>query len=603
MAELVGDRTLKYPEMMNYSEAGPQLNELMNMALMPGKIFQNRIAMENAMAEKGINEGKLNYLFPGMSRQQQWQQAGQLEAQQQQQATQQKELQAAGTTLKTLRSVLGTQGIRQNWDQIKNLHPLFGKLSAEQITDEGVIINHPQTGQPVGMMVDKGDGKMQFVKLDQGPPKMTAEQLGYKIAKEKLEKQGITDREPTGEEIAAGVGSAAALKQPASKFSEMDEAEKALYYEEFSLTRKAPPFAYRDINARNDFIAGYAKYVLDKGATATDVEFLRSQKSSLAASYTQQTKNQGMMGSYIKNINKQVDRVKEIMDEIAQMETTTGVRILNVPFRSWAQKFKGSPLYTKLNMYSTEISNEVTRLSSGNAQSIAQLPEGAREHWEKIHDQNLPLPDLKQIYDESAHAANLRYESVQEQLDATQKVMRTLKLGGADSKTTGKTSKEDYAPLVTGAAKQYGVPEELVNAVIDAESSWNPKAVSKKGARGLMQLMPETQKKYGVKDPHDPAQNINAGVQLLADLMKQYNGDIDKVLAAYNAGNRYPNETIKYTEKVKKGMQPAAPPAPAAPKKSLPAGKSKADWIKAAKEKNPGMTDEQLEAKFKEIYG
>ena len=59
----------------------------------------------------------------------------------------------------------------------------------------------------------------------------------------------------------------------------------------------------------------------------------------------------------------------------------------------------------------------------------------------------------------------------------------------------------------------------------------------------------------------------------------------------------------QYTEKVKKGMQPAAPPAPAAPKKSRPAGKSKADWIKAAKEKNPGMTDEQLEAKFKEIYG
>ncbi|HPI14316.1 MAG TPA: lytic transglycosylase domain-containing protein [Spirochaetota bacterium] len=86
------------------------------------------------------------------------------------------------------------------------------------------------------------------------------------------------------------------------------------------------------------------------------------------------------------------------------------------------------------------------------------------------------------------------------------------------------------------AAVRNGVPPGLVDAVIRAESSYNPKAVSAKGAKGLMQLMPETAGTLGVNDPFSPKENIDAGVGLLKSLLDKYGGDYKKALAAYNAG-------------------------------------------------------------------
>ncbi len=84
------------------------------------------------------------------------------------------------------------------------------------------------------------------------------------------------------------------------------------------------------------------------------------------------------------------------------------------------------------------------------------------------------------------------------------------------------------------AAKK--VPAGLVKAVIEAESSYNPRAVSPKGAMGLMQLMPSTVTNMGVKDPYDPYENISAGTEKLKSLLQNYNWDYKKALAAYNAG-------------------------------------------------------------------
>ena len=95
-----------------------------------------------------------------------------------------------------------------------------------------------------------------------------------------------------------------------------------------------------------------------------------------------------------------------------------------------------------------------------------------------------------------------------------------------------------FQPIVLKAATRYKVDPAMVMAIIMAESSYNPKAISKKGARGLMQLMPTTARSLGVKDSFNPEHNINAGVRYFKKLLNQFDGDVELALAAYNAGSR-----------------------------------------------------------------
>ena len=117
-----------------------------------------------------------------------------------------------------------------------------------------------------------------------------------------------------------------------------------------------------------------------------------------------------------------------------------------------------------------------------------------------------------------------------------------------------------YHALVEKAAREHQVDRALLSAVIMVESGFDPIAVSSRGAVGLMKLMPATAQLYGISDPYDPAQNIQAGAKYLRYLMKKFNNDMSLVLAAYNAGeatiqrygNRLPpyQETILYVPKV-----------------------------------------------------
>ena len=95
-----------------------------------------------------------------------------------------------------------------------------------------------------------------------------------------------------------------------------------------------------------------------------------------------------------------------------------------------------------------------------------------------------------------------------------------------------------FRPIILAAANQYKVNPTIIRAIIMAESGFNPKAISKKGARGLMQLMPRTAKSLGVKDSFNPEQNIHAGVKYFSQLLEKFNGDPSLALAAYNAGSR-----------------------------------------------------------------
>lgn len=93
-----------------------------------------------------------------------------------------------------------------------------------------------------------------------------------------------------------------------------------------------------------------------------------------------------------------------------------------------------------------------------------------------------------------------------------------------------------YASMIHNAASKHGVDETLIQRVIAAESNFNPRAVSRKDALGLMQLLPETAARYSVANVFDPEQNIDGGTHYLKDLLEQYQGNLPLALAAYNAG-------------------------------------------------------------------
>jgi soluble lytic murein transglycosylase-like protein len=113
--------------------------------------------------------------------------------------------------------------------------------------------------------------------------------------------------------------------------------------------------------------------------------------------------------------------------------------------------------------------------------------------------------------------------------------------------------------MIREVSGRYNVDPALIRAVIETESHWDSKAVSSKGALGLMQLVPETARQLGVQNAFDPQQNLDGGVRYLQTLLQRYNGDLDRALAAYNAGPgavdrargvpRY-RETREYVQKV-----------------------------------------------------
>lgn len=144
--------------------------------------------------------------------------------------------------------------------------------------------------------------------------------------------------------------------------------------------------------------------------------------------------------------------------------------------------------------------------------------------------------------------------------DSYRLIKKTVTSFSNNENATYKQNIKTFSPHIKTAAMKYKLDPKLIHAIVDTESAFNPKAYSKAGAIGLMQLMPETAKSLGVKNSWDAKQNIQGGTYYFRQLMDKYGQNIKLSLAAYNAGesavkhagNAIPNypETIRYVKKV-----------------------------------------------------
>lgn len=123
-------------------------------------------------------------------------------------------------------------------------------------------------------------------------------------------------------------------------------------------------------------------------------------------------------------------------------------------------------------------------------------------------------------------------------------LLNSVIANGTEKTNYTKNDRSQILNLINKVARENGVDEKLVQALVKQESGFNPNAKSKAGAMGLMQLMPSTAKALGVNDPYNAAQNVQGGVKYLKSMLNKYNGNVILALAAYNAG---PNAVDKYS--------------------------------------------------------
>jgi soluble lytic murein transglycosylase-like protein len=174
-----------------------------------------------------------------------------------------------------------------------------------------------------------------------------------------------------------------------------------------------------------------------------------------------------------------------------------------------------------------KVIGEITRLYLGkDNSSFVDVATDDIDHFEEAPAAPVPIAEPAPVPPAPASAA--------QPASVTAAPAAGLKI--ATGPAAGKGSKVDLSEVVDAASGRYRLDPDLVNSVIKAESGFNVRAVSPKGARGLMQLMPQTASELGVQNAFDPKANVDGGTRYLRELLERYNFDLIKALAAYNAG-------------------------------------------------------------------
>ena len=216
--------------------------------------------------------------------------------------------------------------------------------------------------------------------------------------------------------------------------------QKDTAFKDTILTGKSPKFNYRDKASATAYAKEYNQYLLDNGMTPADVQAKRKSLDGLGASLKKQETNRGMMGSFVKNMNAQISRLDEIYKDI---EDRTGLKLANIPIRKLKMDVIGSANESIVSGYLTEIENEINKLSQGSQASIAELSVESQEKWDKIHDKNLPIPEIQKILKETIHMGQIRMKSVNDEIMETRKNISDL-LEKQSSASTGSPSKSEW---------------------------------------------------------------------------------------------------------------------------------------------------------------
>lgn len=188
--------------------------------------------------------------------------------------------------------------------------------------------------------------------------------------------------------------------------------------------------------------------------------------------------------------------------------------------------------------------NSITPLKGANdiSASINKVQQRIKAIQDKFNIKIAGSEDFAQIYDKKIAADN--------QISNTQNLF-TMKNGTDKNQTVDNSesssarSTDEISKYITDAAQKYGVDAKLLSAVAETESGYKQDAVSGAGAVGVMQLMPNTAEELGVTDIHDVKQNIEGGAKYLKQLLNDFNGNVRKAVAAYNAG---PQAVKKYND-------------------------------------------------------
>ena len=264
----------------------------------------------------------------------------------------------------------------------------------------------------------------------------------------------------------------------------------------------------------------------------------------------------GAKGVAAKSLDATVLSRIELYDngEVLRNQIVTDTASLEKELTEAAIDYSGSLIEWRQKQGTGNLTSTPKVDSSSYAQ---QIKAGMSEFSDK------PSPTLQR---EEAKVAEAKIEArriAQEKLDK-EKADEIEAGKKAEATSSGKmTTKADYQSHAEVTAKKYGVDSALVKAVIGTESNWDADAESDVGAKGLMQIMPDTARDLGITDTSDAIQSIEGGTRYLAQLNKKYNGDIDKILAAYNWGmgnvdrkglKEMPKETRDYIKRVKEQM-------------------------------------------------